>query len=176
MHIFAWMEIGFCWYTFLFPSFHSVVVFLMIYFSGSGLFVWYRSYCSISQLSHLGPWYLKRKPFLWIFPTACVLGCYCHEFKPPRTMVTTSQVTQGTSGGHQGSGGSGCQSKHSRLPEPSSPTRRVLVPLLVPPSPPTNAVSRPDTATRMTNANPDPLLSPFLPNTLGTKNYLLIFN
>ena len=85
MHILAWMEIGFCWYTFLFSSFHSVVVFLMIYFSGSGLFVWYRSYCSISQLSHLGPWYLKRKPFLWIFPTTCVLGCYSHEFKPPES-------------------------------------------------------------------------------------------
>ena len=36
-------------------SFHFVVVYLMIYFSGSGLFVRYRSHCSISQLSHLGP-------------------------------------------------------------------------------------------------------------------------
>ena len=165
-------------FPFLFSSFHFVVVFLMIYFSGSGLFVWYRSYCSISQLSHLGPWYLKRKQFFLIFPTACVLGCYCHEFTPPESRGQWwphHKWHRGTSGGHQGSGGSGCQSKHSRLPEHRSPTRCVLVPLLVPPSPPTNAVSRPD-ATRMTNANPDPLLSPFLPNTLGTKNYLLIFN
>ena len=41
-------------------SFHFVVVCLMIYFSGAGLFVRYRSHCSISQLSHLGPWYLRE--------------------------------------------------------------------------------------------------------------------